>query len=73
MLVFVCQIFGKIYTNNEHLVINSIYRKRLNCSPSIFHACTSDISEVHAWKNDGLLFKRLVLFTFPKERKVVDS
>ena len=34
-----------------------IFRKRLNNEPLFFHAYTSLINRVHAWKNDGPLFK----------------
>ena len=43
-------------------LFNFRYLKRLNRSPSIFHTSTSFMYEVHAWKKDGLIFKRLRYF-----------
>ena len=38
--------------------MNSNYRKRLLISACFFNACTTYISEVHAWEKHGLISKR---------------
>ena len=42
-------------------------RKRLNSCSHIFHAYTSLIYEVHAWKNGSLKFNRLRYLNFDKK------